>query len=212
MAKTAPFDAHPDRYDDWFDRHDAAYRSERRAIRTLLPDHGEGMEIGVGTGRFAAPLGLEHGVDPSRAMRKRARERGIEVRAGTAENLPYPDARFDAVLMTTTLCYLDSPATAFSEAKRVLRPDGTFVVAFVDRNRPLGQHYAEKRDDNVFYKPARFHAAPDVVVLFQDTGFGSLRAQQTLFSDPDTMTEPDPVREGYGTGSFVVIRGENVNG
>ena len=24
MAKTGPFDAHPDRYDDWFDRHEAA--------------------------------------------------------------------------------------------------------------------------------------------------------------------------------------------
>lgn len=211
MAKTAPFDAHPDRYDAWFDRREAAYLSELRAIRMLLPDRGVGLEIGVGTGRFAAPLGLEHGVDPSPTMRERARERGIEVRDGVAEALPYPDARFDVALMTTTLCYLDDPPAAFLEAARVLRPDGVFVVAFVDRGAPLGQHYTEQRDDNVFYNPAQFHATPDVADLFETARFENLQARQTLFSDPETMTEPDPVREGSGEGSFVVIRGETAS-
>jgi len=32
MAKTSPFDVHPDRYDDWFDRHEAATRFELRAL------------------------------------------------------------------------------------------------------------------------------------------------------------------------------------
>jgi SAM-dependent methyltransferase len=209
MAKTAPFDTHPDRYDAWFDRRDAAYRSELQAIRALLPGRGEGLEIGVGTGRFAAPLGLNHGVDPSSAMRKRARERGIEVRDGVAEDLPYSDARFDKALMTTTLCYLDDPATAFSESRRVLRPGGVFVVAFVDREGQLGRRYETEREQNVFYEPATFHAASDVANLFEETGFGDLQARQTLFSDPETMTEPDPVRDGYGEGSFVVLRGRN---
>lgn len=208
MATTAPFDAHPDRYDAWFDRQDAAYRSELRAIRALLPGRGEGLEIGVGTGRFATPLGLDHGVDPSPAMRERARERGLEVRDGVAEALPYSDARFDEALMTTTLCYLDDPATAFSEARRVLRAGGVFVVAFVDREGPLGRRYEAEQEENVFYAPAQFHAAPDVAGLFGKTGFENLQARQTLFSDPETMTNPDPVREGYGEGSFVVLRGE----
>ena len=37
MVKTAPFDARPDCYDDWFDRHAAAYKSELRALRALCP-------------------------------------------------------------------------------------------------------------------------------------------------------------------------------
>jgi SAM-dependent methyltransferase len=208
MAKTAPFDAHPDRYDEWFDRRPAAYRSELRAIRALLPDGGEGVEIGVGTGRFAASLGLAHGVDPSPAMRERARERGIDVREGVAEDLPYPDVRFDAALMTTTLCYLDDPAAAFSEARRVLRPGGVFVVAFIDREGPLGRRYEERRETNVFYQPTRFHAARKVIDLFVEAGFEHLQARQTLFSNPETMSEPDPVREGSGEGGFVVFRGE----
>lgn len=208
MAKTTPFDAHPDRYDRWFDRREAAYRSELRALRSLLPGEGDGLAIGVGTGRFAAPLGLEHGVDPSQEMRERARERGIEVRDGTAEALPYPDVRFDTALMTTTLCYLDDPTGAFAEAFRVLRPRGVFVVGVLDRDSSLGRHLEETRGENIFYESAHFHSAVEVADLFEEAGFEGLQVRQTLFSDPETMTEPDPVREGHGKGGFAAFRGE----
>ncbi|MEA1890248.1 MAG: SAM-dependent methyltransferase, partial [Pseudomonadota bacterium] len=62
MPRTAPFEAHHRRYDDWFVRHAAAYRSELLAVRALLPWHGLGLAIGVGTGRFAAPLGVQVGI------------------------------------------------------------------------------------------------------------------------------------------------------
>jgi hypothetical protein len=52
----------------------------------MLPEGGTGIEIGVGTGRFAAPLGIKVGVEPARAMGEIARrERGIEVVAGVLE-------------------------------------------------------------------------------------------------------------------------------
>ncbi|MEF8797056.1 MAG: class I SAM-dependent methyltransferase [Salinivenus sp.] len=208
MPKTIPFDAHPERYDDWFEQHEAAHQSELRAIEALLPDAGDGLEIGVGTGRFAAPLGLEHGVDPSPAMRERARERGIEAKDGVAEDLPYPDARFDRALMTTTLCFLDDPPQAFREAHRVLHPGGALVVGFIDWDSPLGHRYEEEKTQNVFYRPARFHAAAEVLDLFEEAGFEKMQVRQTLFSNPETMSEPDPVWEGHGRGGFVVIRGE----
>ena len=55
------------RYEAWFTRNPAAYHSELLAVRALLPWQGLGLEIGAGTGRFAAPLGVTVGVDPSRA-------------------------------------------------------------------------------------------------------------------------------------------------
>lgn len=92
MAKTAPFDAYDERYEHWFDEHQAAYLSELLALRSLVPWEGHGLEIGVGTGRFAAPLGVPVGVDPSGAMLCRAAARGIETVRGVAEALPVPDA------------------------------------------------------------------------------------------------------------------------
>jgi SAM-dependent methyltransferase len=206
MAKTAPFDAYPDRYDDWFEQHEAAYQSELRAFRSVLPEEGKGLEVGVGTGRFAAPLGIGHGVDPSPAMRKQARKRGIDVTDGVAEALPYPDECFDVVLMTTTICYLDDVEAAFAEVARVLRPGGVFVVGFIDRDGPLGQQYEDRREESVFYGPAQFYAADDVVRLLRAAGFENLQARQTLFGDPEAMTTPHPVRDGMEEGGFVVLR------
>lgn len=56
--KTEPFILHHRRYDDWFERHRAAYLSELLAVRALLPWEGRGLEVGVGTGRFAGPWGF----------------------------------------------------------------------------------------------------------------------------------------------------------
>lgn len=208
MPKVAPFEAYPDRYDAWFERRKAAYRSELRALQSLLPHGGDGLEIGVGTGRFAAPLGIEYGVDPSPAMREQARERGITVRDGVAEDLPYPDEWFDKALMTTTLCFLDDPLQAFREAHRVLRIGGIFVVGIIDRESAVGSRLEEKSSENVFYHSAQFHTAAEVVDLFEEAGFEELQARQTLFSGPETLTGPDPVWEGHGEGSFVAVRGK----
>ena len=82
---TEPFIRHHRRYDDWFERHRAAYLSELLAVRTLLPWKGRGLEIGVGTGRFASPLGVEFGIDPAAEMLDYAEARGVRVVRAVAE-------------------------------------------------------------------------------------------------------------------------------
>ncbi|QSG10618.1 SAM-dependent methyltransferase [Halapricum desulfuricans] len=99
MPKTAPFEEHTDRYEQWFETHEAAYRSELAALERLVSPAGDGIEIGVGSGRFAGPLGVDVGIDPSAAMLGRARERGIKVVRGVAESLPFDAATFDTVLI-----------------------------------------------------------------------------------------------------------------
>src|SRR5690606_12014330 len=78
VAKIGPFEAHHERYEEWFEAHRAAYVSELLALRQFVPWEGHGLEIGVGTGRFAGPLGVPVGLDPSDAMLSRAAARGIE--------------------------------------------------------------------------------------------------------------------------------------
>ncbi|RQW84162.1 MAG: hypothetical protein EHM79_14540 [Geobacter sp.] len=56
------FDQHLLRYEEWFATHAPAYYSELLEVRALLPCAGNGLEIRVGTGRFAAPLGVRAGV------------------------------------------------------------------------------------------------------------------------------------------------------
>jgi SAM-dependent methyltransferase len=93
------FEKSAQEYDDWFDRNRPVYQSELLAIKAFLPRAGRGLEIGVGTGRFAAPLGMEVGVEPARAMAEIARNRGIKVCQAYAEELPFGKGLFDFVLM-----------------------------------------------------------------------------------------------------------------
>src|SRR5512142_3087005 len=126
------FSENVERYEAWFLDNPFAYVSELHAIRELLPK-GRGIEIGVGTGRFAAPLGITRGIEPSRPRAELARRKGIEVTAGVAENLPFKDGEFDFALMVTTVCFLDDRDLAFREARRVLMPGGAFIIGFIDR-------------------------------------------------------------------------------
>lgn len=207
MPGVNAFDKNVDRYEQWFVDHPLAYVSELRALRELLPKTGRGVEIGVGTGRFAAPLGIGLGVEPSLAMGELARRKGIEVFRASAEALPFQDGEFDYALMVTTVCFLDDLELAFGEVVRVLRLGGTFIIGFVDRDSPLGRQYLERKDRSVFYKDATFYSTEELMTRMKSAGLGDFAFRQTLFQPLEDMKEVEPVKEGYGEGSFVVVRG-----
>ena len=111
------------------------------------------LDIGCGTGTLAIAAkrkvesaGAVFGIDASPAMvakatRKSARA-GLDVTFTNAvvEALPFPDARFEAVLSTLMLHHLPRPVRrqCFAEIRRVLKPRGRVLV--VDFGRPQERH------------------------------------------------------------------------
>jgi ubiquinone/menaquinone biosynthesis C-methylase UbiE len=207
MDRTSAFDEFAGAYDQWFENHASYYRSELAAIRQLLPVGGTGIEIGVGSGQFSAPLGITTGLDPSPAMLARARTRGILAIRGVAEYLPFKAETFDCVLFVTTICFLESLNKALDEAFRVLKQGGSVVIGFIDKQSPLGKAYEQRRDDSRFYRNASFHSVDEVADALESSGFMRLVFVQTLFPGKHETDSAQPTAEGYGDGAFVVVRG-----
>lgn len=203
VAKITPFDAHADEYDAWFDRHRDVYLAELDTVRELLPVGGDGVEIGLGTGRFAGPLGIPVGVEPSARMAELSRRRGLRVFEATAESLPFADGEFDFALMVTVICFLDDVKQAIREVHRILRPGGALIVGFIDRESALGREYILKKGQSTFYRDAVFHSVRDVESVLSLSGFSDFDYRQTLFADPIHRTK---VVEGHGEGGFVAVR------
>ena len=105
---------------------------------TLLRDlEGDILEIGAGTGASLPHYGHASRVvalEPDPSMAKRLPEKvaaarvPVEVVAGSAEAVPYPDESFDVVVSTFMLCSVADPAAVLAEARRVLRSDGKLIL------------------------------------------------------------------------------------
>lgn len=206
MVKIKPFEEHTAQYEEWFEVNNFAYESELLAVKRMLPEKGIGMEIGVGSGRFAGPLGIQFGVEPSAKMRKIAKKRGIDVVDSLAEDLPYKDFRFDYVLMVTTICFLDDIETALKEAYRVVKPGGSLVIGFVDKESALGKLYLEHKEMSLFYRIATFYSVDEVIFYLKQASFKNYTFAQTIFHNLKEIKTVEPVEEGHGRGSFVVVK------
>jgi SAM-dependent methyltransferase len=207
MAEQSPFDVHADDYDAWFDAHPNTFRSELLAIKRLLPPRGDWIEIGVGTGRFAAALGIPTGVEPSEAMAVRARKRGIHVLHGWAEDLPLPNQSVDSLFLITVLCFVEDLERTFIEAERVLRAGGHSLVAMIPRESPIGRIYADTGREDIFFRHATFRSVDDVVRAAGEAGLVIEETDQTLVGSPDEIDlhVQSPIA-GHDLGSFVVLR------
>lgn len=200
------FDENALDYDNWFERHNTAYQSELLAIKKAIPLQKSGIEIGVGTGRFAEYFNIKHGVEPSENMAQIAEQRGIKVWRAVAENLPIESESFDYALLVTTVCFLNDIPKAFSEIRRILKPEGEIILAIIDKNSELGKKYEMRKAENKFYKDAHFHSTEEITELVEKADFGKFEYWQTLFKENSTQIEQP--REGFGEGSFVVIKGQ----
>lgn len=166
------FEQYAEEYDRWFEEHRTEYQAELARVQRFLPcPDARTVEVGVGSGRFAAPLGITLGIEPSRELGRMARERGIEVIRGRAELLPLRNGWCSSVLMVTVICFLDDPAAAFCEIHRILAPRGALVIGFLEREGPVAQKYLHEEGKHRFLSRARFYSPGEVREFLRQTGF-----------------------------------------
>ncbi|HHE37625.1 MAG TPA: class I SAM-dependent methyltransferase, partial [Candidatus Cloacimonetes bacterium] len=210
-AKTKVFDENLNEYEKWFIINEFVYKSELQAVQKAIPENKKGIEIGIGSGLFAKPLGIVEGIEPSSKMRKKARERNLKVINAVAEDLPYPDASRDFALMVTTICFVDDIYRTFQEAHRILKQNGHLIIGFVDKKSPIGKFYLEHKNESLFYQDANFFGTKEVYELLEKTGFTIKKTYQTVFGKLNEINQVQETLTGYGKGSFVVIKSKKVS-
>ncbi len=205
MESVDIFNSYYEEYEAWFEKNKNIYLSELNIIKSFIPDENlKGIEIGIGSGRFALPLGIKIGVEPSEKMAEISTKKGLKVIRGFAEELPFEDNSFDFALMVTTICFLDEPLKALRECKRIIKSNGFILVGFVPLDSFLGKLYEKKKENSKFYRNAHFYTTTEVINLLSKAGFSSFEIRQTLFDiDNDKI---QPYEMGYDRGGFVVIK------
>jgi len=137
---------------DSYDRFMGVYSTQLAPQLADLADVQAGqrvLDVGCGTGVLTTELVARVGatavaaVDPSESFVAAARERhpGVEVARAGAEELPFPDASFDASLAQLVVHFMADPVGGLRELGRVTRPGGVVAACawdFEGERSPLG--------------------------------------------------------------------------
>jgi ubiquinone/menaquinone biosynthesis C-methylase UbiE len=121
---------------------------------------GSLLDIGTGPGwlllklHAASPRLRISGLDISGAMVTKARENlaaaglaeRIEVREGSADHLPFPDAHFDIVVSTGSIHHWKEPVTGVNEIYRILKPGGWSLLYDLVSDTPREVMQAARRE------------------------------------------------------------------
>jgi ArsR family transcriptional regulator len=127
------------------------------ATLALLPRDFVVADLGCGTASVAAQLAPHVkrviGVDNSAAMLKAAHKRtaglkNVDLRRGDLGALPIDDGACDGAMLLLALTYVEDPAAALAEVRRILKPGGRAVIVDLlphdrdDFRRQMGQRHA----------------------------------------------------------------------
>ncbi|AQQ09677.1 ubiquinone/menaquinone biosynthesis methyltransferase [Sedimentisphaera cyanobacteriorum] len=196
-----PFDSLFKRYDQWYEspKGKRIFKAELKCLQKLAGSpEGRWLEVGTGTGRFAARMGINEGLDPSKKMLELASSRGIKAYQGFAENAPLPSGQFSGVMLAFTLCFIDSPKDALSECWRLLVPGGKLLIGIICSDNPWGRAYQIKKSEgHPIYKYARFLPLSDTIEITKQEGFELEKSASTLFWNPEELPQGEiEIRSG----------------
>ncbi|MGE5693881.1 MAG: phthiotriol/phenolphthiotriol dimycocerosates methyltransferase [Candidatus Sericytochromatia bacterium] len=135
MALPLAADDEPNRYCiQLYHKVTAQVGLEGKDVLEVSCGHGGGASYVTRTFKPASYTGLDLNSEGVDFCRKRHQMPGLEFVQGDAENLPFPDQSFDAVINVEASSYYDLPRF-FAEVKRVLRPGGHLLYADVRYGR-----------------------------------------------------------------------------
>jgi ubiquinone/menaquinone biosynthesis C-methylase UbiE len=181
----------------WFDRRAAAYETGATArwrdpvqlasLRALeLTTADRLLDVGCGTGRAsrlaAAVAASVVGIDISSEMISTARAAAgtlgnVRFSAADAEDLPFADGGFTAVLCSNAFHHYPRPIRAVAEMMRVLAPGGRLVIGDASSDR-----VAARVADAVLrrFEPGhvRLYRAAELAGFVQDAGFVDVRLRR----------------------------------
>ena len=143
------------------------------------------LEVGFGPGvalrelARLAPHGYVCGIDRSEVMVRQARRRNaaavragvLDIRAGTAEDVPQFDRPFDRVMAVNSLGFWQDPEKRLEELRKVLRPGGLIAIA----SQPRCPGATAATSDA---------AAGEIVALLEAVGFDDLRVERLDLQPP----------------------------
>ena len=115
----------------------------RAETLSRLPPCGRLLEVGAGTGLnfpYYPPSAIAVATELSHQMislaQVKARAADVSLVENSAEQLPFPADTFDCACATLVFCSVASPARAFAELSRVVKPGG--IIARLEHVRPPG--------------------------------------------------------------------------
>lgn len=199
--------------------YDAFMGRYSRALAPRFADHlaatggQRALDLGCGPGTLTTELvqrlgpGAVVACDPSPAFVEAcaARHPGVEVRPGSAEAIPFPDATFDLAAAQLVLHFVSDPPAAASELRRVVRPGGTVGACVWDFDdgmqmlRAFWDAALELDPDAPDEAPTlRFGRAGEIAQLFTDAGLTHI--DETTIEARTTYDDFDELWTGFCAG------------
>jgi ubiquinone/menaquinone biosynthesis C-methylase UbiE len=199
-------------YDDWYSHPQGrqVFEAELRALESLIPLSGLGLEVGAGTGVFAERLTGEDRtiicLDPSGAMLAKAKERNMPAIMGIGEHIPITGGVMGFAYMVTTLEFLEYPVAALKQVREATKKDGPLIIMFINADSAWGGLYRRigAKGDPVF-RHAKLRSLSGVHEMLVEAGYVMQGCVGTLTTGPEELDVGGELKEpGPETGVIVV--------
>jgi SAM-dependent methyltransferase len=128
-----------DHYDRWMGRYVPTLAARLADAAGVAPGMRV-LDVGCGPGGLTSELGRRvnagdvAAIDPAEQLAAACAERNpdADVRVGVAEQLPWPDGEFDAVLSSLVIAFMSDPDLGVREMARVTKPGGAVTACMWD--------------------------------------------------------------------------------